>query len=384
MYRLSGPHRVTWRAAGLALGVAVAMLTAGCTSNPPPEPSVTTPSALPSPVGPTTPTIPADAPLLEAKTLKLAWVGDVNFGTKGRQPPGGVGTIFANLTDHLKSDLTMGNLETVLGTAPLTRCSLGTASCYMFEAPPDTAAVLKDVGFSALNLANNHTLDAGTDGMEQTKAALRDAGLVWVGEPGQITYVTAAGVDVALLGFGPNETSSDCRDLPTAQKMVQEAKQHAQVVVVMIHMGQEGVAHEHLQPGHEIFEGWDRGDTMEFAHGVIDAGADLVVGSGPHVLRGMQWYKGRLIAYSLGDFSGYNTLPTSGDFGLSGILNVTLDPAGGFIGGSVTPLRLVATGTPTVDPDGRAWTLMNSLSSADFGDTGAVISADGTILPPVA
>ena len=359
-------------------------MTAGCSSGVAPEPSATPSSVVPSSAGPTTPSIPADAPLLEAKTLSLAWVGDVNFGRKGNQPPGGVGTIFANLADHLKSDLTMGNLETVIGTAPLTRCSLGTASCYMFEAPVETANVMKDVGFAALNLANNHTLDAGNDGLEQTKAALKDAGLVWVGEPGQITYVTTGGIDVALLGFGPNETSADCRDLPTAQKMVTEAKQHAQVVVVMIHMGQEGVAHEHLKPGHEIFEGWDRGDTMEFAHGVIDAGADLVVGSGPHVLRGMQWYQGRLIAYSLGDFSGYNTLPTSGDFAISGILNVTLDPAGGFVSGSVTPLLLVPPGTPTVDASGRAWSLMNSLSSADFGGTAAAISPDGQIVPPVA
>ena len=372
------------RAATFVLGIAVATLTVGCAAGVSPEPSpVPAPTNQPSStIGPSLPQPPPDAPLLESKTFSIAWVGDMNFGTGGHYPPGGFATIFANLTDHLTSDLTIGNLETVLGTATPNRCTLGVPSCYLFEAPPTVAQALKDAGFAAVNLANNHSLDAGPEGMEQTKAALQDAGLNWAGDPGQITYMTAGGVSIALLGFGPNPTSADSRDIPTAQALVKEAKQNAQVVVVMMHMGAEGTNHEHLQPGHEYIDGYDRGDTMAFAHGVIDAGADLVVGSGPHVLRGMEWYQGRLIAYSLGDFSGYNTLPTSGDFGISGILNVTLDPGGGFVDGTVTPLRLVAPGTPTVDPDSKAWALMNSLSGADFGATAAVISPDGRIVPP--
>ena len=386
--RSTARRAAAWRVAVLALGVAGAMLATACTSPPPPGPSTTTISTTPtsSPTGHGLPRIPADAPTLESKTVSFTWVGDMNFGTRGSYPPGGIATIFDGVRNQLKSDVPIANLETVLGTAPLTRCKPATPPaknyCYLFEAPPSAAYVLRDVGFRVVNIANNHSLDAGTVGMSQTKAALTAAGVAWVGEPGQITYLTANGVHVAVLGFGPYPTSADARDIPGAQAMVKQAKTKAQVVIVVMHMGAEGTAQAHLRPGHEYFQGYDRGDTMGFAHSVIDAGADLVVGSGPHVLRGMQWYKGRLIAYSLGDFSGYHTFSTAGTMGISGILHVTLDPGGGFVKASVTPLRLVNPGTPTVDHAGSAWALMNSLSRADFGATGAIISSNGKIRPP--
>ena len=75
-------------------------------------------------------------------------------------------------------------------------------------------------------------------------------------------------------------------------------------MVVQVHMGAEGSAGHAVRPGNEIFFGENRGDPIEFAHAVIDAGADLVVGHGPHVMRAMEFYKGRLIAYSLGNFAG--------------------------------------------------------------------------------
>ena len=349
----------------LVLGLAVAGFAAGPTVNPPP-----------------------DAPTLEAKTVSISWVGDMNFGTRGVYPPGGTAAIYEHVADHLRADLQMGNLETVLGTAPLTRCAPAAPPaknlCYLFEAPPSSAQVLKDVGFGVVNLANNHSLDAGETGRAQTKAALSAAGVAWAGEPGQITYVTANGVRIGVIGFGPYPYSPDSRDIPAAKTLVQEAKANAQVVVVMMHMGAEGTSQEHLRPGHEIFAGYDRGDTVAFSHGVIDAGADLVVGSGPHVVRGLQWYQGHLIAYSLGDFSGYSTFSTAGDLGITAILHVTLDPAGGFVSGTVTPLVLQGPGIPAVDPGRRALSLMNSLSNADFRGTGGVIGSDGHIGPPPA
>ena len=96
----------------------------------------------------------------------------------------------------------------------------------------------------------------------------------------------------------------------------------------------------------ELFLGEDRGNAEAFAHMAIDAGASLVIASGPHVLRGMQFYKGRLIAYSLGDFASYGDFATSGDLDLSVILRVTLSPAGRFEQARVYPVELAGAGWP--------------------------------------
>jgi poly-gamma-glutamate capsule biosynthesis protein CapA/YwtB (metallophosphatase superfamily) len=137
-----------------------------------------------------------------------------------------------------------------------------------------------------------------------------------------------------------------------------------------------------VKPGEEYFLGQDRGNSIAFTHGVINAGADLVMGSGPHVLRGFQWYRGHLIAYSLGNFCGYNTLGLDAYTSVSAILQVTLNAQGRFVKGSITPLRLVSHGEPELDRGRTAVSYINSLSQADFAGNGQVhISAAGKIKP---
>jgi poly-gamma-glutamate capsule biosynthesis protein CapA/YwtB (metallophosphatase superfamily) len=131
----------------------------------------------------------------------------------------------------------------------------------------------------------------------------------------------------------------------------------------------------------ETYLGEERGDPIAFAHAVVDAGADLVLGSGPHVLRAMQWYRGKLIAYSLGNFAGYYTLGLGGVTADSAILHVALRSDGSFAGGSVTPIRLEGAGLPVPDPSRTGIELINSLSRADLGATGVRIGPAGKILP---
>jgi poly-gamma-glutamate capsule biosynthesis protein CapA/YwtB (metallophosphatase superfamily) len=316
-------------------------------------------------------------------TVSIDWVGDMTFGTLNAWPPAGTGSLLNSVTSSLRSDLTMGNLETALGDLPMTKCAPNEADCYEFEAPDSTAQNLKQDGFSAVNVANNHTLDAGSAGEASTDAALQAAGLAWAGRPGQITYLTRNGITIALLGFAPWSYDADALDLPAAEALVRQARQHAQVVIVMEHIGAEGDGAQHVPPGEEYYLGQDRGNPIAFTHGVIDAGADLVVGSGPHVLRGFQWYRGHLIAYSLGNFSGYNTLGLDSVTSVSAILHVTLGAQGQFVSGSITPLRLVSPGTPKPDPASAAISTINELSQSDFSGNGAVhIAAAGTIQPP--
>jgi hypothetical protein len=147
-------------------------------------------------------------------------------------------------------------------------------------------------------------------------------------------------------------------------------------------MGGEGPDHTHVKPGTDIFLGENRGDPIAFGHAMIDAGADLVIGHGPHVMRAMEFYQGRLIAYSLGNFAGYHALGYTGVVGVTGILRVTLHRDGSFVAGTLVPTHLVAPGVPRMDPRKQAIPLVSGLTKADFPTTGARIGADGTVVPP--
>jgi poly-gamma-glutamate capsule biosynthesis protein CapA/YwtB (metallophosphatase superfamily) len=253
----------------------------------------------------------------------------------------------------------------------MSKCAPGETDCYQFEAPDYTAQDLKSDGFAAVNVANNHTLDAGPAGEANTDAALRAAHLKWAGRPGQITYFTRNGIKIALLGFAPWPYDANALDIPAAEALVRQAAAHAQVVIVMEHLGGEGDGAQHVLPGEEYYLGQDRGNSIAFTHGVIDAGADLVVGSGPHVLRGFQWYHGHLIAYSLGNFCGYNTVGLDSITSVSAILHVTLNAKGQFVQGNISPIRLEPPGIPEPDPGHQAVRIINSLSQDDFAGNGA-------------
>jgi poly-gamma-glutamate capsule biosynthesis protein CapA/YwtB (metallophosphatase superfamily) len=319
------------------------------------------------------------------RTVSITWVGDMTFGTLGSYPAGGATSLLSDVKPDLRSNLTIGNLESALGDLPMSKCGAHKADCYQFEAPDDTAQDLRRDGFAAVNVANNHTLDAGAAGEQSTDSALDAARLKYAGRPGQVTYLQRNGIKIALVGFAPWSYDADALDIPAAEALVRQAREHAQVVIVMEHLGAEGDGAQHVRPGEEYYLGQDRGDPIAFAHGVIDAGADLVVGSGPHVLRGFQWYRGHLIAYSLGNFCGYDTLGLDSITSVSAMLHITLGSDGQFELGSITPLHLAAPGIPEPDPAKAAITMINSLSHADFAGNGAArISAVGKIVKPKA
>ena len=203
-----------------------------------------------------------------------------------------------------------------------------------------------------LNLANNHSFDFGATGQAETVAALDAARLRSTGRPGEIAYQQVRGTRIAVVGFAPYPWAQDLRDLEDARRIVRRAAAAADLVVVTMHAGAEGNAATHVPVGAELHLGEKRGDTRAFAHAVVDAGADLVLGHGPHVLRGLEWYRGRLVAYSLGNFSSYRNFALAGASGVSGILRVSLREDGSWRGGRLVPVRLVGDGTPELDPNG--------------------------------
>ncbi len=329
----------------------------------------------------TTTTAAATTPGLAKRSVTIAWVGDTVLASSFGTPPDGARNSLTPVAAPLRSaDLAFGNLEETLSQLPDTKCG-SSSNCYAFQAPPAYSRVLAAAGFDVMNLANNHADDFGTGGERSTEAALRHAGVRWTGRPGQITIVRRGGLRIALLGFAPYKWASRLEDVKSAQALVRRAAARADLVVVAMHAGAEGSGAIHVPHGTETFLGENRGDSRRFAHAVIDAGADLVVGSGPHVIRGIERYHGRLIAYSTGNFAGYKNFGTGGTLSLSAILRVRLRGDGGFAGGTWVSLALDGSALPHPDPSHASARLVAQLSREDFGSSAAHIDADGTIRP---
>jgi hypothetical protein len=316
------------------------------------------------------------APVQRSFTLLAG--GDVALAGEGA-----TAATFAGIRRFLHGDIVFGNQEGTLATGGTPKCSpYGVDGCFTFRAEPSSARTLRSVGFTVMNLANNHALDYGLVGEEQTVDALTAAHLSYDGLPGQITILHAGGIKVALIGCAPYRWAQSLLNIPETAALVRRAGGLADVVLVYMHAGAEGADADHVPDGPETFLGEQRGDPRKFAHAMIDAGASLVFASGPHTLRGMEWYQGRLIAYSLGNLAGDDTLSTSGTLSLAALLSVRLSSTGAFLGGKVIPLRLVGGGTPEYDPRGDAIGFIRMLSREDFHGSGLRFSADGTITPP--
>jgi poly-gamma-glutamate capsule biosynthesis protein CapA/YwtB (metallophosphatase superfamily) len=311
--------------------------------------------------------------------VAIVATGDIVMGSAPNLPPDGGRSFFSDVQTDLAGDVVLGNLEGTLSTGGSSKCGPSSTSCFAFQTPPTYARWLKRAGFTVMNLANNHAFDFGQAGLDQTIAALDRSGLLHTGRPGEITVQKVGRIRVATVGFAPYPWAASLTDIAGARKLVRAADRVADVVLVTMHAGAEGQDRQHVARGTEQFLGENRGDSRRFAHAVVDAGADIVVGSGPHVLRGMEWYKGRLIAYSLGNFAGYDVFALGGPLSTSGILRVTLDGDGRFETGRLVPTRMVGAGLPALDPAEAAHGLVRTLSRADFGARGVKVSPDGLL-----
>ena len=334
---------------------------------------------------------PADtAPEDTAATIRLRAVGDVMLGTDFPSPrylpPPTHGSILGAVAEWLRdADLTAANLEgPFLDGGRSSKCGTASTNCYAFRTPTRYGAWLVDAGIDLASLANNHAMDFESDdphldGRQSTIRLLDSLGIAWSGPPGTFAHAEVRGVTVAMAAYHAFDHSNYLNDEPAAARFVAELAQAHDVVVVFFHGGAEGGA-THVPRGRETFLGEDRGDLRLFARTVIDAGADLVIGAGPHVPRGLEVYRGRLIAYSLGNFATYGRFTIRGATALAPVLDVTLARDGAFVAGRILSARQVGEGIPEPDPTGAAALLMASLSAEDFPESEAVVRPDGTIL----
>lgn len=405
--------RRAWLLAALAAALA-------CSRPPPPpapEPSPDTVAARPpAPVPVPVPTPPPAAALRILAPVRLAFVGDINLGTStlpdGVPPDSGRG-LLDRARGALAGDLVVGNFEGVLadtGTSfkctasphpkpathprarPRARARPDTAAtpaaCYAFRTPTALAPRLAEAGFTHLNLANNHANDYGPAGRESTERILDSLGIRLYGPLDRIAIDTVRRGDratvVGLVGFATYAYAYDLLDIPRSQVVVDSVRSLVDLLVVTFHGGSEGLAARHVPEAAESLGREPRGELRRWAHAVIDAGADAVVGHGPHVLRGIEFYRGKPVVYSLGNFLTYRGFNLEGPRGLTGVLQLEFGPDRRLRRARLVPMVQHPGAGPTPDFTGAALDQVRTLSVEDFGPAGALVAPDGELAAPLA
>ncbi len=339
----------------------------------------TSPPANPTTAATAAPAVSASP----AARITVAAVGDTMMGSPPYGlPPDNGRYLFSAVKRYLVGNVVIVDQEGTFTETGPSKCGPTSTDCFAFRSPPAYAANLTAAGFTVANLADNHTFDFGAIGLTNTVAALNAVRLPHTGLPDQFTIQHVGPTSVAILGFAPYNWCANSLDLPGVRALVRQARHAADVVIVYFHAGHQGADAVHVGPGAEDVDGNPQGDVQQFAHTAVDAGADLVIGTGPHVLRGIQFYHGHMIAYSLGNFVGYRGFGLGGNLSTSAVLQATVTADGHFVAARLRPVELDSNGVPA--PGGQGIPLVQTVSRQDFGATAARISNAGVISPPAA
>ena len=327
------------------------------------------------------PTTPSEGRVVFAAAGDTMMGTDLRKGARGLAEGSGEELFLGVDAIFQAADVAFLNHEgTLSDDLPQTKCGPNSTACYAFRTPLRYTAALQGAGIDVVSLANNHAMDLGVPGMDSSIAALDAAGIAHAGRYGDIAWLEHEGATIAVLAAHSGSCCLNVNRIDEVTAAIREADQKADIVVLSFHGGAEGAKHRHVPGQVEIAWGERRGDVKALAHAAIDAGADLVLGHGPHVLRGMEVYNERLIAYSMGNFCGYNQFGTQGGYGgTSVIVQAELAHNGVLVSAKLHPVALDSMGRPRPDPEGAAWTQIGELSAADFPETGVKVGQDGSL-----
>jgi len=319
------------------------------------------------------------------KNIVITGVGDIMFGTtfpSSRYLPSHDNPLIllGSLADTLAaSEITFGNLEgSFLDRGEPAKKCRDTTICYLFRMPERYAEALAVAGFDILSLANNHFGDFGMPSRIRTMQLLdsfdiRYAGLIEkpysIFRKGSLVY--------GFCAFAPNAGTVSIVNIPEAESIVRKLNDTCDIVIVSFHGGSEGAEYQNVTRKEEISFGESRGNVYEFSHRMIDAGADIIFGHGPHVTRAVEVYKNRFIAYSLGNFCTYGRFNLSGPNGIAPIVKLNVDASGRFCYGRLIPVCQVYQGGVRIDPEKRVIKKIKVLIDQDFPESVLNISENG-------
>lgn len=317
---------------------------------------------------------------LQADTLTINAVGDVMFGSNYPDlkdfPPDSGRHLLKEFSPFLRDgDITFGNVEGVFLDRGGTPKGSG-GQVFSFRQPVRMAEYYKENGFNLLSVANNHMADFGPDGIASTDSTLARLGLSFAGSLSRPTSsLTVKGIKIGFAAFAPHKGCADLNDISAAVNTVKKLKAENDIVIVSFHGGAEGSKAQHVTRRTEIFYYQNRGNVYAFTHALIDAGADVAIGHGPHVVRAMELYKGKLIAYSLGNFCTYGKFSLNGMSSNAPLLKFSIDQKGNFLKGQIISGVQYGEGGPVLDEDNKAaFQRIKELSAADFPESPLVFS----------
>lgn len=286
------------------------------------------------------------------------------------------------------ADVVLLNVEGAIGdsTPPFEKCGKKSTGCYAIRMPARAAAAIRKVNERAIvvaNLANNHARDAGAEGLATTQRLLTEAGVVITGVDTLATVVeTPSGDTIAFLGFATSGPPNDVRDVEAVRRHVERAATAYRRVVVTMHLGAEGKTAQRTRDSVEVYYDASRGNPVAFAEAAAGAGAHLVIGHGPHVLRAAEWRDRTLVLYSLGNLLTYGPFSQGEPMRRGAIACATVDGRGAVTAARLRPTVQTAPGHVARDRRARAIALVDSLSKLDFPRSGARVERDGTIVAP--
>jgi poly-gamma-glutamate capsule biosynthesis protein CapA/YwtB (metallophosphatase superfamily) len=315
-----------------------------------------------------------DTPIIKLKdTINIVAVGDMMLGSaypsKVNLPPDNAINSFAAVEQFLKGDVVFGNLEgCFLDKGKSTKCSdPNSTSCFAFRMPESYAGIYKKAGFNVLSIANNHIGDFGLTGRKRTTSILDSLQIEYAGlQTKPFAIFEKDSVKYAFCAFAPNENTVSIKNIDSAKLLVTELKKQVDIVIVSFHGGGEGAKFEHVTRKTEVFYNENRGNVYAFAHGVIDAGADVVLGHGPHVTRAMEVYKNKFIAYSLGNFCTYGMFGLKGPNGFAPLVQLKINAKGDFLYADIISVKQDKINRLTLDTNFTAFKKIEALTNFDI------------------
>jgi len=323
-----------------------------------------------------------------AKNISIKAVGDIMMGslTPREVLPTEMHLNQARkITPYLSgANIVFGNLEGVFveSETPPQKCSEASRNakkCYEFGMPIPLADILVDMGFNVLSIDNNHTADYGEEGYLLTQDILSEKDIYAVPKGGKV-IIRVRKKRIAIVAFGFTKNSYLVSNIKHTKKIISSLSKRYPIVIVSFHGGKEGKDAQHVKDETEMFYGENRGNLIAFSHAAIDSGADLIIGHGPHVLRALECYKKRLIAYSLGNFYTFGQFRLSGPAGVGAILNIIISEKDGqFVQAKIIPTVQVMAGVPAYDKKQAAIKIIQELTHLDFPQTPLQIDNDGTV-----
>lgn len=332
--------------------------------------------------------MPHTASAQQSETITVVAVGDVMLGSilpnRSYLPPEGEEKhLFDEVKPYFNGDVVFCNVEGTFtdNTIGAKHCN-NPSQCYTFGMPTSYAQVFKDAGFNLASVANNHSGDFSDYGKKNARRLFDSLQINWAGFVDKPTAeFTINGVKYGFCAFAPNTGTVSVNDMDGAKKLVKQLAETCDIVIVSMHAGAEGRGYQHVPRTTEHCFGETRGNVYLFAHTMIENGADIVLGHGPHVTRAVEVYKNKFIAYSMGNFATYSNVSITGESGLAPIFRVKMDKqTGNFISAEIIPTYQTKPNKgPLIDSEKRVIKVIKSLTAADFKDNLPDITDDGII-----